>query len=296
MKGATTFLKNFYREWKQDEVLLRAAALSFYTAFSLPALILIVLSFAGITLNDEIVRSDVFETLRSFIGTATADFLQEILLNVENVTYWGTFVGALGGILFFIAAAASVRGLQQMLNIIMGFHPSEFPFKQTLWQLIVSLLVLVAAGIVLTLSIVTGTTLGILSHHVTAFAPIEVDTLSIINNTTSYFTVTVLLFLLYFFLPARRFPVLIILFASIIVSTLLVAGTVVMSSYIAYSGVGRAYGVASSLIILLLWIYYAMVLILTGAEIIDVLAKLHNFRPDRTKTWWKQIIAKKHEK
>jgi|GEM_PF-3073991 len=292
MQRAKTFAGDLYREWKKDEAMRHAAALAYYTVFSLPAFIMIVLTMAGRVIGDDAVASDVFGKLDLYIGPTVSGLLEETLLHIRQrpVDSW---LGTIGILLLVFAAVGVIRELRVALNKILGqVKPPKTSLVVGLWNFLLSLLLLLVTALLLTSSIIAGTTLTLIGQQVSQLVLLPVDLLSMINNLATYLLLTVLFFLLYLLLPVTKYPLPLILIFSAVTSTLLMIGTILFSFFIAHSHLGEAFGVAASAVLLLFWIYYAANIFLFGAELIDITAKMQGFSPAKNRHGWRKMFAK----
>lgn len=292
MSTIRAFPAAIYKEWKKDEVMRHAAAIAYYTVFSLPAMLLVVFSIASFLLGESVVTGELFGRMRFYIGDRPTELLQGIVRNVNQdaeQTWWAAIIGS---VILLIIGSGVIKELRVSLNRIFNISHAKAKFSQTILNRIASVLLLILAAFVLIASIISGLIVSLLNQRVEEFIAIPLNTLSLVNNSVTYITVTILFFLLYLFLPAKKYPPLIILLSSVIASALLVSGTVLASYYITRANVGEAYGVAANVLVLLFWIYFAANIFLIGAEIIDVTSRLEGFTPQK-RTWPRRIFRRK---
>lgn len=276
MNIARRFASELWKEWKKDGTPRHAAAIAYYTVFSLPAIMLIILSVASAMLGETAVSDELFGTLRTYLGDRTADLLETTLENIRD-NRGGETWAAYAGVLFLIVAATGVmRELQTSLNNTIGAVPKKLSLRRRAFGYLVYLVLLLTTAAVLIAAIVSGTLLGLLSQRAEALFSVPVEVLALINNGVTYAAVTLMIFFLYLFLPARKFHPAIALLCSVIVSSILVIGTVAASYYISRTGLGRAYGVAANVLILLFWIYFGANVFLFGAQLMEVSDRLQN--------------------
>lgn len=288
--SALSLAKQLYQEWKADETSRHAAAIAYYTVFSLPAFILIIISIAGATLDKQTVNQEVFDTMRMYIGDRTVVLLEEALNNIDQLNGGLSWIGIFGFVVLVLAATGIIRELQSSMNRIIGIKPVHHTLQNRIWTYVFSLILLLVTAAILVASIVSGTFIGIMSQKALMLFSIPVDVLSLVHNVVTYSTLTILIFFSYLFLPEKRFPVLISFLSAVIASSLLVVGTVAASYYISHASLGKAYGVASNVLILLFWIYFAGNVFLFGAEIMEVAERIHVQNIHPRYRWIKRIL------
>ncbi len=265
MGKAKRYFQRLWSEWQKDEVTRHAATLSYFMVFSLPAFMLVIVSIAGLFIDETEVRTQFFSQIRTVTGDELASFLAS---SIENVHRSGTslLMNVIGVLFLLFAAIGIFKELETSLNTILNVKKQR---KTTFFGFIrgylLSFILLIAAATLLVTSLAVGSILLIVSE----LTPGEIVQLSTLNQLVSYVTLGALLFLLYRFLPAKKFPVKAILVGTAVATTLFIIGTFLLTFYMAQADVGHAYGVASSVLILLLWIFYSTNVFLLGAEIID---------------------------
>ena len=125
MRSASSFrpadifslLKETYKEWNNDEPFELSAAVAYYAIFSLPALLVIIISIAGVFFGTEAVRGQIAAQLGEMLGKDTGGGIQTMIINAnksgENVV--ATILGI--ATLLFGATGVFIQ-LQTSLNKI----------------------------------------------------------------------------------------------------------------------------------------------------------------------------------
>lgn len=289
---ARSLLTDLYRECKKDDVMRHAAAIAYYTVFSLPAFILVVLSLASSLLDAESVNREVFGTIRMYMGERTVNLLETTLTNAQQVNGDGSLIGIAGIVVILVASTGVIRELQKAMNKIINAKVKRRTFLQALWTYALSLVLLLVTAAVLIASVVSGTVIGVIGQRVQVLESIPVDVLGFAQNAISYIALTGMVFLLYVVLPQKKFPWLIALLCSIIASSLMVTGTIIASYYIARTGLGKAYGVAANVLVLLFWIYFGSNVFLLGTELMEVTSSGVSRSRREAFNWFRRLLKK----
>lgn len=269
MATAKRYFKRLWSEWQKDEVTRHAATLSYFAIFSLPAFMLVIISIAGIFIDENEVRTQFFSQVRTVTGDSLAAFLAS---SIENVHESGSsLLMNVAGVVFLLFAAIGIfKELETSLNTILNVKKER---KVTLLGFIrgyvLSFVLLIAASSLLIASLAVGSILLVIQTRLNGVSSAEIVQLSTLNQLISYVTLGFFFFLLYSYLPAKKFPLKAVLVGTAVATTLFVAGTFFLTFYLAQANVGHAYGVASSVLVLLLWIFYSTNVFLLGAEVID---------------------------
>ncbi len=263
------YFKRLWSEWQKDEVTRHAATLSYFMVFSLPAFMLVIVSIAGIFIDETEVRTQFFSQIRTVTGDSLATFLAS---SIENVHESGTSVVMnIVGVLFLLFAAIGIfKELETSLNTILNVKKeTKITFLGFIRGYAISFVLLVAASTLLVASLAVGSVLLVLQTRITELSSTEIVRLSTLNQLVSYVTLGGLFFILYRYLPSKKFPLKAVLIGTAVATTLFIVGTFLLTFYMAQADVGHAYGVASSVLVLLLWIFYSTNVFLLGAEVID---------------------------
>ena len=267
------FLKKTVNQWIEDEPFSLAAALSYYTLFSLAPLLIIAISIAGLVFGQEAAQNQVVETIQGLVGQESAQAIQGMIQNASEKPKAG-LVSALIGIAALLFGAGGVVGqLQSSLNKIWGVEANP---GQGVWgfirQRFVSFAMVLAIGFLLLVSL-------LVSAGLSAMTRVIGDTLGglavvsyVIDLAVSFIFVTFLFALIYKFLPDARIRWKDVWIGAAITAALFTIGKTFIGLYLGSSGVTSIYGAAGSLITVLLWVYYSSLIFFLGAEFTQVYA------------------------
>ena len=95
------------------------AALSYYTIFSLPPLLIIIISLSGFFFGAEAVRGEIFGQINGLVGTDAALQIQEIIKNVK-LSHSSKFATAMGVGFLLVGASGVFAEIQDSINYIWG--------------------------------------------------------------------------------------------------------------------------------------------------------------------------------
>ncbi len=283
-------LRDTFKFYTEDKVQSMGAALAYYTIFSLPAILIIIIGLVGFFLGDAAVEGRVYDGIVELFGEATAAQIELAVKNIgtNDTNWWATIIGI--GFLIFIATNI-FYALQATLNSIFGVK--EVPRKVKLLQVIInrfiSFAMILSIGALLIVSIIlNGLVLAlsryiqthqewVLSHLPDNWAPVvnyfTDNFLVFLNLGLSIFLIVLFFMLLYKILPAVNLRWRQIWAGSLFAAILFWIGQLLLGYYLSYAGMISAYGAAGSLIILLIWVYYSAQLVFIGAEFIKALCR-----------------------
>ena len=262
------------KDWLDDKAPRLGAALSYYTAFSLPPLLVALIGIAGIAFGADVVSDRLVDQMRGLVGAESADLLGEAIAEAQETTGPGWAV-ALGVALLVIAASGVFAQLQDALNTIWDVRPKP---GGGIWRLIqkrlLSLAAVLGAGFLLLVSLAVSTAtaaLADLAGGIESLAPF----VAVLDVAFSLLVVTVLFALIFKFLPDVRIRWGDVWLGAFLTAGLFIIGKIAIGFYLGTSDVGSAYGVAGSLIIIMVWIYYSALIVFFGAELTQVWSKRH---------------------
>ncbi|GJM23076.1 MAG: hypothetical protein DHS20C15_29910 [Planctomycetota bacterium] len=254
-------LETAARQTVGDKVLTYAAALAFYTALSLPPLLVILLWVLGGISDDasEHLRSEA-ELLMGGDGAAAID---SILDNAENRVDLSGLSGLISTLALIFAATGVFSRLQAALNEIWEVRPKGgVGIWVWLRKRMLSLGLLGVVSFLMLVSLAASTFLGMLDVSTGA------GLLAASLNTLF----TVVVFTLLFAAVYRLLPDVDMRWSDVWGGALLTAclfgiGKWCIGAYLSHRGLGGQYGVAGSAIVLLVWVYFSAILVLVGAEL-----------------------------
>lgn len=269
------FFKASMREWIEDKALRQAAALAFYSIFSLAPLLVIAIAVAGFFFGEQAVQGEIVAQLEEFVGYEGAVFVENML---REARVQGTGLGAtlisLGTVLF--GALVIFSALQDALNTIWGVEPAEHTgILYTIKQRLFAFLMILIVGIVVIASLLVSTILSVVEAYWQAWFDVDLtlglwryaDRLVPLVFFTGVFGVV------YKMLPDVRMAWKDVWLGAFMTSILFMIGEFGISTYLTYASPGSVFGAAGTLAVLLIWIYYSWVIVLIGAEMTQVYAR-----------------------
>jgi membrane protein len=269
-----SLLKQTFQEWLQDKAPQLGAALAYYTVFSLAPLILVLLATVGVVFRHDPagVWNKLTQQMSYFLDQSAVQVVQNIAQKASQPGK--STIATIIGIALALFGATGVFGqLQDALNTIWGVKAKP---GAGIWGFLRSRFFSFAlvAGVCFLLLVSLGieSALKAFSHHVQSVLPGGIF-VAITVYLTFDFAVVVLLFAMIFkFLPDVKIQWRDVWIGAIMTAILFGVGKWLLGFYLGSGAAGSAYGAASSLITLLLWVYYSSQILLFGAEFTQVYA------------------------
>lgn len=272
-QNAFLLLKQTAGEWMDDKAPQLGAALAYYTVFSLAPLVLVLLAIIGLLFRDPAgAWSKVTEQMSYFLDKSAVQVVQDIAKTAAEPGK--SAIATLIGVALALFGASGVFGqLQDALNTIWGVKAKP---GQGIWGFLrsrfVSFSMVGGVCFLLLVSLTVQSVLKVFSHYVQAALPGGLA-IAIAVYLIFDFAVVVLLFAMIFkFLPDAKVQWRDVWIGAAMTALLFGLGKWALGYYLGSGSAASAYGAASSLITLLLWIYYSSQILLFGAEFTQVYA------------------------
>jgi membrane protein len=272
--NSLALLKQTLSEWLEDKAPQLGVALAYYTVFSLAPLILVLLAIIGLIFQNDPAGAwkKITEQMNYFLDKSAVDVVQNIAQKASQPSKG--LLGSIIGVLLALFGASGVFGqLQDALNTIWGVKVKP---GGGIWGFLRSrFLSFAMVGGVCFLLLVSLTLESVLkgfSHYVQAVLPG-----GIVIALTVYWifdlAVVILLFAIIFkFLPDAKIQWDDVWIGAAMTAIFFAIGKWALGLYLGSGSAASAYGAASSLITLLLWVYYSSQILLFGAEFTQVYA------------------------
>lgn len=269
-------LKSIGKEFGEDKVPRLAAALAYYTVFSLAPLLLLLLAITGLILhNNEDVRKQLVTTIGGLVGPKGAPVIDAIL---ENANKPGTSLIAsiIGGITLLLGASGVFGQLKDALNTIWEVKPKEgLGIMGLLRERFLSFGMVLGTGFLLLVSLVVSAALSAVGKFLGDNLPGGAFLWNIINYVVTLLFIAAMFMLMFKFLPDAKIGWKDVWIGGLITATLFIVGQIGLGIYLGSGSVGSAYGGAGSLVILLVWIYYSGLIFFVGAEFTQAYARMY---------------------
>ncbi len=276
-------LRETFTEWQADKVSLWAAALAYYTAFSLAPLLVIAIAIAGAVFGQEAAQGEIVGQIQGLVGKQGAEAIQAMLQNAQRPGSGGAVATAIGIGALLLGASGVFGQLQDALNAIWHVEPKPGRgMKFFIQNRFMSFAMVLVIGFLLLVSLVLSAGLAAFSSIFGHLFPNVAILGQLLNFAISFGVVTLLFALIYKVLPDVKIPWRYLWIGAIVTALLFNIGKFLIGLYLGSSSVSSTYSAAASLGIILLWVYYSAQILLFGAEFTKVYAMKrgsHHIKP-----------------
>jgi membrane protein len=254
--------KNFYLH----DAFQLAAAIAYYSLLSMAPLFLVVIAIAGVFFADGQVQSQLIDQIRALIGAEGADLAETVIENTESEGQSKASL-LIGTALTAFGATTVFAQLQAALNRV--WHVQADP-SNALWNFVkhrlLSFALVVSLGFLLMVSLVVSAVLAAIHGYVTGLAE-AAFVWEALNVAASFSLATLLIALIFKYLPDAEIEWRDTWLGAFLTATLFIIGKAAIGVYLGQASVASSFGAAGSVVVFMIWVYYASLIILFGAEI-----------------------------
>lgn len=281
-----------------DNPMLYGASIAFYTIFSMPAILIFIIYFGKLFFRQKRVEDTLYEYIEEFVGSDSAEQIQNILQNAQfdNSSFVGTTIAV---ITLIVSATTVFVNVQFALNAIWGVRAKpEKGWLKFILDRVFSFVIVASLGIILMAALLVDTVVNIFQKFLVE-AEIFTEYTIYLTQALSFslvIAIVALVFALVFkLLPDAYVRWRDVWVGSLVTSLLFIGGKELIGIYLAQSTTSSVYGAASSLVFLLVWIYYSTVIFLIGAEFTKAYSEIigKEIRPRKNAV---RVIRKEIEK
>ena len=269
-------LKLAYQGWKKDNASRLAAALAYYTIFSLAPMLIIAIAVAGLIWERNAVQGAVLDQISSLVGDQGAAFVTGLLGSASNPRA-GIAATIIGLITLLFGALGVFNALHEALNAIWDVKKET---SKGIWNSIrtvvvdrfLSFTMILGIGFMLLVSLVISAAISAFGTWLGGLFPFQQFILYAINIVISIAVITTFFALIFKVLPDAHVAWHDVWIGAFFTAILFSIGKTLIGLYLGSSAVGSSFGAAGSLVVLLLWIYYSAQILFFGAEFTQVYA------------------------
>lgn len=269
-KDSWNIIKATYSQWSSDKASQLAAALAFYTALSIAPLLVLIIAIVGFFWGQEAAQGQLVGQLRSLMGPEAAQFTETAIANADKPTTGG--IASLLSLAILLWGSTNVfTQLQDSLNTIWNVEPKAGRgLMAVIRERLLSFGMVLGIGFLLLVSLVLSTVLSTLSSSFNNLLPGFDWLWQLLSYLISFGIMTLLFALIFKVLPDVQLAWKDVWIGGLITAILFTIGQFALSFYLGNQG--SAYGVAGSLVVFLLWVYYSAQILFFGAEFTQVYA------------------------
>jgi membrane protein len=297
LRATYSLIQETIAGWTQANGSLLAAALAYYAIFSLAPLLVIAVSFAGVVFGPSAVTGLLVDEISHLVSPEVAATIQKAIENVY-LTPSGDLATIISLVIMLIGASILFFQLKRAINFLWGVAPQ--PGKGliiTVQSHFLSFLMVFVIGVFVLFAMALGSLLVFFDELTSAVLPELESPLPSVDFGLIFLVFCLLFAITFKVLPDARIAWKDTLLGAAVTSLLFTIGELIIGFYLGRANLGSAYGAASSVILILIWVYYTMQIVLIGAKFTQVYANKYGSKvlpSNRTELFIRQRI-KNHE-
>jgi membrane protein len=259
-------IKRALKLWWHNDPMSAGAALAFYALFSLPPLIIIGIALSSAYLPGDFVEGRADLELQHVFGRQVSQGLIYLVHQAQEPTS-SLIATAVGLVTILVGALAIFGQLQASLDKLWGVDSSLPVLTGYVRNKLISFIMVTLLGILLLISLTASTIMTVFDRSIRHFFPYTFDLVQYFDSALSFVLIVILCMAIYAFMPQIRVSRHALFMGGVLTALLFIFGRIIIGIYLAWDITLSAYGAASALIILMIWIYYSSQVFLFGAAV-----------------------------
>lgn len=268
------------QSWLDDYAPSMGAAIAFYTVFSLAPLVMIVIGVAGFFWGEDAVRGELLRQIGGMVGENGASAIEGVIRSGAQEPGQGVAAGLISAGVLLVGATTVFAELQRALDRIWEV-PAQAR-KKGLWNLVrarlLSIGLVLSLAFLLLVSLVVSTMLSALGGWLGGLMPGWEIVLQVLNVAVSFFILALLFAMIFRFMPQAEVAWKDVWVGAFVTALMFELGKLLIGLYVGKASIASSYAAAGSLVVVLIWVYYAAQVFLLGAEFTWVYANEHGSR------------------
>ncbi len=273
-RSPTTLLKKTFSGWMDDNAMRLGAALSFYTVWSIGPLFLVIVSVAGLVFGRDAAQGKVVDAMSGLMGPAGAKSIQDAIVSA-NDTGHSVLANIIGIVLLLVSASGVFGELKSSLNTVWQVTPKPGSFLVTIKERFFSLTFVLGTGFLLLVSLLLNAALAAIGTQVSGVLPAGELLGHVIHFVVSLAITSTLFSLMFKIIPDAHVAWKDVWLGGFVTAVLFTIGQVGIGLYLGKTSIGSAYGAASSLMIVLVWVFFSSCILFLGAEFTQEYAEMY---------------------
>jgi len=259
-------LKNTYQSWDKNEPYARSATIAYYALFSMPSLLIIIVSIAGYFFGREAVQGRITKEIGKFVGLEASEAIEGMVENAA-LSQDSTFAIIFGLAMLIFGATGVFFQLKVAMNNIWSVAARQTNFLRMVLDRVISLGMIVVIGLLLLIALVVSTILNLVTETMESLIPnITQLAVYVLNYVVKFFFITTLFAMIFKLLPDIKIKLKTTYTGAALTTVFFIVGETLISIYVGQSDPASIYGGASSVVLILLWVYYTCLILFFGAE------------------------------
>ncbi|MBA9075721.1 MULTISPECIES: YihY/virulence factor BrkB family protein [Rufibacter] len=266
--------KEAFLLFRQNDPLRLASSAAFFALFSLPPILLLLVSVLGIVFNDALITGELFDHMSAVVGENVASQVELILTNFLDLQ--GNGWAAVLSFLFLTFVATTLFSvIQNSINQLWSIRlRGQGHLKDALRNRFRALLIIYSSGLLFLASLVTDASFAFINDHYTILDEhFQLHLMQVVNRVVGLVVETAWFAIIFRYLPFGYMPQRAIWVGAAVTALLFLIGKLVLARLLVNSDLGSIYATSGSVVVLLLFIFYSSMIFFFGACFTRVYAR-----------------------
>jgi membrane protein len=258
---------------KRNDPLRMAGATAFFTSFSLPFILIILIQFFGLVFDRREISQQLFHSLSGIVGTSGEQQIRDISRGFRRLVT-NVFIG-IGGFIFLLFVVTTLfKVIKDSIHQLWKVEPLEEKLSITLKGRLKSVVMILLAGILFLMDLAIESLLAAGRHSLIQLGPaISTGAFVVAQQLISFAIITCWITILFLYLPDARFSFKVTFKGALLTGALFTIGKLLLGWLLISSNVQQIYGTAGAFVIVLLFVFYIALILFYGAASTAVMAE-----------------------
>lgn len=285
-------LKRAIKDFSNYKISKKSAALAYYTIFSLPGMLIVIITVLDTLYGQAAIDGAFQNKIRDAVGDQLATQIQNIISNAA-ISGQASIATIIGILVLIYGATKMFSEMQDSINLIWDIEPKpKKGWVKLVVNRVISFLLVIALGLLLLASFILSGVITVIGDYLAQYFPeVTVILLTIINLALSFFIVFALFAILFKVLPDVHIRWRDVSVGAFVTTLLFIIGKILISIYLTQGNVGSIYGTASSIILILLWVFYSAMLLYFGVAFTKEYANVFGKEIYPSQAVWKKKVT-----
>lgn len=259
--------------FQHNDPVIYAAAIAFFTIFSLPSVLIIIVKVLGSFISQSQIQENLATQMEELIDPARAGEILDII-EKSNLQDAGLLISTVSIIFLVISATVIFTIVQKALNSIWGVKPrSKISALKFARDRLLSFIMILLLGFLMLVSLLLEALLSFAKEYFQIiFSDYTVYFMETGNYIISILLISIIFTLTFKFLPDAKIRWRDAGVGALVTSILFTIGKLLISLMLSNTNVMSTYGAAGSLAGILIWVFYSSLIVLIGAMFTKVYA------------------------
>lgn len=269
-----TSIKELFQHFGNCNSSQKGSSLAYYAVFSIFPILMLIISVMGIIWGEQAVKNEIFMQLKEYIGSDSATQIQNILKK-QHVNHKSFLTASIGIFTLVLGASGMLSQIHTSFNDIWGISTKD---KNGIVLYVLTHLKSLIILIVLFFIMFASVSLNSYLVHVSGALHVNLKLAWLYEHLISFVILCISFGIMFKYLGDAVVHWKPALLGGFFTALLFVVGKTGISMYIGHSHVSTTFGTASSVALILLWVYYISQIIFLGASFVYVIGEKMGYK------------------